>query len=694
MPAPIDLFATDLDGTLLGNPAATEHFNGLWRDVPAESRPLLIYNTGRMLDDVLARVEGGELLPPDYIVSGVGTDIFDVAAGRSIAAYQDYIGDGWDKAAVEALILQVMPHAELQPEAFQTPVKSSWYVDDSSGHEVDRLRRMIREAGLSARVEFSNNADLDLLPMAASKGEALAWLCRHLHIDGERVLVSGDRGNDTSMYQIADVRGILVDNAQPELFTATVGQPVYHSERSMAEGLIDGLVHFGVITAAGDSHAEPHVDQTMRLRDPSSIPDMDESDRDFLREAYGHACSALRRNITEQGFSAASLSDNDVIGTDVNYRSVWGRDGAITTIHTLCTQDPDIIACGKRTLDHLLKHTTRNGQVPANVRIETGEPDYSGVGGICAIDSALWLVIAVYHYVQHTGDDDLLQRYRGTLAAIMHWLESHDSNLDGLLEIPEASDWTDLFGRSYNVLYDEVLWYRANVCYGHLCERYGDYDEAARYLRHSQYIRGRLLHIFWPTTAAVDERLTSFADRQFSLGDARYLIAEVSPFNYSWRCDVFGNVLGFLFSVLDVPKARTALTFMWGCGVNEPWPVANLYPVVQAGDPDWRPYYTVNLLNLPHHYHNGGVWPLIGGMWVSFIDRLGQHDFARRELIRLARCCQQGRQHEWEFNEWYHGRTGRPMGMLFQAWSAATFISAYNELAIDGREEGSCSPSP
>ena len=34
------------------------------------------------------------------------------------------------------------------------------------------------------------------------------------------------------------------------------------------------------------------------------------------------------------------------------------------------------------------------------------------------------------------------------------------------------------------------------------------------------------------------------------------------------------------------------------------------------------------------------------------------------------------------------------MGMLFQAWSAATFISAYNELAIDGREEGSCSPSP
>ena len=52
----------------------------------------------------------------------------------------------------------------------------------------------------------------------------------------------------------------------------------------------------------------------------------------------------------------------------------------------------------------------------------------------------------------------------------MDWLSAHDSNNDGLLEIPEAGDWTDLFGRSYHVLYDEVLWYRANVCYGRLLE--------------------------------------------------------------------------------------------------------------------------------------------------------------------------------------------------------------------------------
>jgi hypothetical protein len=267
----------------------------------------------------------------------------------------------------------------------------------------------------------------------------------------------------------------------------------------------------------------------------------------------------------------------------------------------------------------------------------------------------------------------------------MNWLSAHDSNNDGLLEIPEAGDWTDLFGRSYNILYDEVLWFRANVCYGRLLEFMGDMARAADYLRWSQHVRARVLETFWPTTAIGGDapRPHRFADRQFDLGDTSYLIAEVTPFSFNWRCDVFANVLAFLVNLIDVPRARTAMRFMWGAGVNQPWPVANLYPVVQAGDPDWRAYYTVNLLNLPHHYHNGGLWPFVGGMWVRFLNRLGFHEIACRELVRLAQLNQLGRAQEWEFNEWAHGVTGRPMGKAFQAWSAASFIRACHETETD-----------
>jgi glycogen debranching enzyme len=123
--------------------------------------------------------------------------------------------------------------------------------------------------------------------------------------------------------------------------------------------------------------------------------------------------------------------------------------------------------------------------------------------------------------------------------------------------------------------------------------------------------------------------------------------------------------------------------FLWGVGANDPGPVKNLYPPVQAGDPEWRDYYTVNLMNLPNHYHNGGIWPFIGGLWVRSLYKLKMTDLARRELVRLAQLCFNGVSHEWEFNEWYHGVTARPMGKAFQAWSAASFIRACHDLHLD-----------
>jgi hypothetical protein len=169
---------------------------------------------------------------------------------------------------------------------------------------------------------------------------------------------------------------------------------------------------------------------------------------------------------------------------------------------------------------------------------------------------------------------------------------------------------------------------------------------------------------------------------QFRLGDARYLVAEISPFSYSWRCDVLGNLLAFLTGLVDASRAMMTFRFLWGVGINEPGPVKCLYPPVQAGDREWKDYFTVNILNLPNHYHNGGIWPFIGALWVRYIARLGMTDVALRELVNLAKLCSQGASYPWEFNEWHHGVTGRPMGKAFQAWSAAGFIRACHSVGV------------
>jgi sucrose-6F-phosphate phosphohydrolase len=689
-PAPIRLLSTDLDGTVLGNPESAQRFKQTWESLDPAQRPLLVYNSGRTVKDVLSLVDARKLAKPDYIIGGVGTELHDHRQQQKMADFEAQFGEGWDLAKVEEIVGS-MSGIERQPPEFLHPYKSSWYWHRVDREKIAELQRRLDEAGLQVTVVYSSLRDLDVLPRRATKGNALMWLCARLEVPLEQVLVAGDTGNDSSMFLVPGVQGIVVENAQPELFEAVVKLPVFVTRRIMADGLLEGLKHFGVIPELPRPQPLPSKERARgawkgMIFGPESLRSLRSEDRELIAVGYGKALDALRKNITPLGFSACSLNDNVVTGTDVNYRSIWARDGCFTVVQTIEMDEPDIREAQQRTLKTLLDAASVTGQVPANVRIETREPDYSGVGGICSIDSGLWLIVAVYHYVTNTGDMALLTENAGRLQRIMDWLTAHDSNSDGLIEIPEAGDWTDLFGRSYNVLYDEVLWYRANVCFGRLLEYQQDFVRAADYLRWSQHIAGKIKASFWPTTGPEPNKASTFADRQSSLGDSQYLLAEITPFSFNWRCDVFANILAFLTNVIDIERARTAFRFMWGVGVNDPYPVANLYPAVQSGDPDWRAYYTVNLLNLPHHYHNGGIWPFVGGMWVRFVHRLGLHDIARNELVKLAQVNRLGKNAPWEFNEWVHGTTGRPMGKAFQAWSAAAYLRACQELHV-GTEE-------
>jgi sucrose-6F-phosphate phosphohydrolase len=683
----IRLFSSDLDGTLLGNPEAASRFKSAWTALPKKSRPFLVFNTGRLVDDTLRLVTAGELPTPQFIIGGVGTQIFDTSAQRFLDDFAAELRPGWDLEKVNQ-ITGALPGTRPQAAEFLHAFKSSWFWENASPAQLKSLEDALAAAGLATCVVYSSNRDLDVIPRRANKGGALQWLCARLGVALETVLVAGDTGNDSSMFRLPGVRGIIVANAHPELFGATVEIPIFTARLVMADGVLEGLRHFGVIARAPAAEltgipAEKMSPRFRLLFTGTQLGSITGDEKKLLHLGYEKALVALRKNVTPLGFSACSLADNIVTGTDANYRSVWARDGSITLIYTLDLEDEDIRAAQRATLETLLRAATPSGQIPANVRLDTGEADYGGVGNICSIDSGLWVIIAVYNYVTRTGDLDFLRAHAERLQVAMNWLSAHDSNNDGLLEIPEAGDWTDLFGRSYNVLYDEVLWYRTNVCFGRLLEFLGQFDRAADYLRWSQKIRGRVLDTFWPSTrpsAPHSPPANRFAERQFGLGDTQYLLAEITPFSFNWRCDVYGNVLAFLMHVLDIDRARTAFRYLWGVGVNQPWPVANLYPVVQAGDPDWRSYYTVNLLNLPNHYHSGGIWPFIGGMWVRFIHQLGFHEVACRELLQLAKLNQLGRDQEWEFNEWAHGVTGRPMGKAFQAWSAASYIKACHEL--------------
>ena len=128
----------------------------------------------------------------------------------------------------------------------------------------------------------------------------------------------------------------------------------------------------------------------------------------------------------------------------------------------------------------------------------------------------------------------------------------------------------------------------------------------------------------------------------------------------------------------DEARRVRILQYYQQVGIDQAYPVRCRRPVLQVGERDVREYYRVRNLNYPYQYHNGGIWPFIGGFYVVALVKAGRMAQAERALERLAEMNHGGRQGEWEFNEWLHGLSGCPMGFPLQTWSAAMYLYAYH----------------
>src|SRR4051812_35220258 len=116
--APIRLFSADLDGTLLGNPESSHRFKTVWEVLQPPDRPLLVYNSGRLIDDLRRFIDDGTLPPGDFWIGGVGTQVFDVKAGRMLEELRGHLAAGWDLAQVREIAAR-FPGIRPQPDEFQ-----------------------------------------------------------------------------------------------------------------------------------------------------------------------------------------------------------------------------------------------------------------------------------------------------------------------------------------------------------------------------------------------------------------------------------------------------------------------------------------------------------------------------------------------------------------------------------------------
>lgn len=228
------LVISDLDGTLIGDPAALAAF----RDWFAERQDQLqiAYSSGRSHASMTESVREHQLPTPVALISEVGTSIRRFPSGERLP---DWPASPFWSASVVQEVLSPLSHLELQPEEFQTQHKVSYFLHDASVVDFGRIRQSLFKRSIEAEIVYSSNRDLDILPSGVNKGAAAMRLIQSLACSLDGVIACGDSGNDSSMLLIG-CRGVIVSNAQRELKTLK-GDRIYHSKAAFAYGVIEGL---------------------------------------------------------------------------------------------------------------------------------------------------------------------------------------------------------------------------------------------------------------------------------------------------------------------------------------------------------------------------------------------------------------------------------------------------------------------
>jgi len=362
------------------------------------------------------------------------------------------------------------------------------------------------------------------------------------------------------------------------------------------------------------------------------------------------------------------------------YPHVWARDSVITALGALLT--PGHEACLRRSLETLAGQQSDLGAIPNNVSVATGRLDHTNAG---SVDSNLWFILG--HLFQYHALKDLgfLQDSWPALEKALLWLRYQDSNGCGLLEVHEAADWADLLANRFNILYDNVLWYAALRAMAEMSlaleldeNPYHDMaEDVCHKIRIVLWVGPEIEEEWGPSCPGHTEWKHTLSQVSPVLVKRPFLLPYVAFRDFGDYCDVFGNLLAILFEVVNPKQEARILEYLDQVAIAEPYPVRVLHPVIHPGNKDWREYYRNNNLNLPEQYHNGGIWPFVGGFYVATLVKAGRLQEAQKQLERLAQVNRQGVDGEWEFNEWCHGRTGKPMGYPHQAWSAGMYLFAY-----------------
>lgn len=413
-------------------------------------------------------------------------------------------------------------------------------------------------------------------------------------------------------------------------------------------------------------------------------------------EPVALAKDILRHCAHPMGFKASAFSG---VGERQRhgYPQVWARDSMITSLGALIDDEMGLARSVRGSIATLRKGQSKFGCIPNNVHTKSKRVDFRAYA-----DGTAWFVLGVANLWEQSGDDSVVRENWTAVKEALTWYAYQDVDASGLVSIHESSDWEDLFAIRGKGLYVNLLVMFAHRKASKMARRMRDGKRARSYAKTARSMGRKINEKLWYDKSRNTPRgIFHFISDYFEDYDAEelyyrrrghdinlpkktvlkndgYYLPYLSFQHFGEWFDAFGNMLAILTGIADEKRTEAILKTVKRHRIASPHPIKATWPPQKPGDRDWRYYYLRTGVNLndTDKYHNGGIWPFLGGFYVAALVKAKRYQDAEKAFASLAEANMKGRFGTWEFNEWLHGKTGTPTGMAEQAWSAGMFLFA------------------
>jgi sucrose-phosphate synthase len=246
------ILVCEIDDTLIGNHEALDAL--MERLQGCEEAICFGIATGRNLDSALAVLEEWRIPMPDLLVTSVGSEIYHGPQVVTDTNWQQHISYRWQPEAIRKAMSQ-LPGITLQPPDAQSHYKISYFVDTEKAPGIREILRFLRREHLHVKGIFSHDMYLDLVPLRASKGDALRYCALKWGLPIQRFYVAGACGNDETMLA-GNTMATVVGNYSAELEKLRDRPQVYFAQGHHAWGILEGLEYYRFFGQSSDPNSD------------------------------------------------------------------------------------------------------------------------------------------------------------------------------------------------------------------------------------------------------------------------------------------------------------------------------------------------------------------------------------------------------------------------------------------------------